>query len=262
MCHTLGQARESRPAAPAMASEHDQAGADAAGRCGQAVDRSSTDADDHRIMAGDAENVGRLLGEGAPEAEIGSTCMRENHPGIVARGDGGPDQGGMAVLDALGPDQHDSGKAELGTCAGRQDRHEGTVHGTRGGAAEQRARHGRPVVGADHQQAGVARGLHDRVAHVVRSRDYGGGLDAVGVGRRARRVDRHDRVFLVELPGGRGPVAARVGYRDEGERVERSHELNGLVQGLMPAGRPVDRADDLPERERRTDAGIDAVEDR
>ena len=117
---------------------------------------------------------------------------------------------------------------------------------------------------ADHQQAGVARGLQDRAADVLLVHDHGARLDAVGVGSGARGVDRPCGLLPVEraLPG--RARAARVGHRDEAERVAGSHELRGLVHGLLRAAAVVDRADDPAEAELRADgdAGIDPDGDR
>ena len=101
-------------------------------------------------------------------------------------GDVGRDHGGVAVLAAPGSNQHHAGKAELRTAAGHESR-----HGRGLGDAPM-------AMGADHQQAGAARGLQDRAADVLLVHDHGARLDAVGVGSGARGLDRLCGVRPVE----------------------------------------------------------------
>ena len=120
------------------------------------------------------------------------------------------------------------------------------------------------AMGADHQQARVARGLQDRAADVLLVHDHGAGLDAVGVGSRARGLDRLCGARSVERGLASGAYARRVGDRDEGECVAGPHELRGLVHGVLRAAAVVDRADDPAEAELRSDGdvGIDPDGDR
>ena len=112
------------------------------------------------------------------------------------------------------------------------------------------------AMGADHEQARVARGLQDRAADVLLAHDHGVGLNAEGVGGRACGLDRLGGVAPIQ----RGLVslarARRVCDRDEGEGVAWAHELRGLVHGVLRAAAVVDRADDPAEAERRSDGGV------
>ena len=111
-------------------------------------------------------------------AESGLPGVREDDARVMESGYVGRDDRGVAVLHAPGRNQDHAGKAELRTPA----RHEGRYRGAVGDAPM--------AMGADHQQAGAARGLQDRAADVLVVHDHGARLDAVGVSSGARGLDR------------------------------------------------------------------------
>ena len=117
---------------------------------------------------------------------------------------------------------------------------------------------------ADHEQARLVRGLQDRAVDVLLVHDRGAGLDTVGMGSRARGLDRLCGARSVERGVTSGAHAMRVGDRDEAECVAGPQKLCGLVHGLLRAAAVVDRADDPAEAELRSDGdvGIDPDGDR
>ena len=176
--HQLRQARERLRAAPAVASEHDQAGVHAARHGEQAVGRCSFDADDRRILSGDVEHVRGLLCEGLPEGGIRSPRVCEDDTLVMGGRDVRRDHRGVAILGAPGSNQDHAGEAELRAPAGHEGR-----HGRALGNAPM-------AMGADHQQAGAACGVQERAADVLLMSYHGAGLDAVGVGGGARGLNR------------------------------------------------------------------------
>ena len=176
-------------------------------------------------------------------AESGLPGVREDDARVMESGYVGRDDRGVAVLHAPGRNQDHAGKAELRTSA----RHEGRYRGAVGDAPM--------AMGADHQQAGAARGLQDRAADVLVVHDHGARLDAVGVSSGARGLDCARGARSIER-GLAGRAHARgIRHRDERECVAGRDELRGLLHRVLRAAAVVDRADDPAEAELRSGRG-------